>query len=120
MAELLQAMDVVVREALGRQPVEVIRAEVAVRDAIPQDVIGRHQDAVPHRDRPPKRNLYTVRQLFPGHTAQARTTHLNSFARRRGSRRSARSRRASQGTPAAAECHPGCARGSVPSAGDDF
>src|SRR5262249_52203562 len=50
-SELLEAMDVVIREALGCQPVEVIRAEVTVGNPFTQNVISGHEDAVAHRDR---------------------------------------------------------------------
>lgn len=47
MLELLKAEDVVMREALGRQPVEVIMTEIAVGNTVTQNVVGGHEDAGP-------------------------------------------------------------------------
>src|SRR3989442_7919560 len=51
MSELLEAMDVVMRETLGRQPVEMIYAEIAIGNGFAQNVIGGHEDAVANGDR---------------------------------------------------------------------
>ena len=51
MSELLKAVDVVMRETLGRQPGEVMRTEVTVGNTIAQNVVGGHEDAVAHGDR---------------------------------------------------------------------
>src|SRR5262249_8851501 len=51
MAELLEAAHEGAREAGGGEPVEVIGAEIAVLDAIAQEMVGRHEDGVPDRER---------------------------------------------------------------------
>src|SRR5215831_4260281 len=51
MAELLETAHEVAREAVGGEPIAVLGTEIPVRDAVAQEMVGRHEDGVPDRER---------------------------------------------------------------------
>src|SRR6266540_4723522 len=48
-AQLFQAMNIMARQPLGSQTIKVLRTEIMVWHPIPNHMVGRHQDTVPHR-----------------------------------------------------------------------